>query len=72
MDDYTVLPVGVLDATHVSQSIALFGWILDKRIDAKKVRVAWTTLITAWPILAARLYRNREVSGDLFLMVSVN
>lgn len=72
MSDCTVLPVGVLDATHVSQSIALFGWILDKRIDDIKVRDAWVTLITAWPILAARLHRSTKVSGELFSNFSIN
>lgn len=64
MHDYIALPVGVLDATHVSESIALFGWILDKQINPAKIRSAWGILTTAWPVLVSRLHLVSEVRAE--------
>lgn len=63
---YTILPCGVLDASHATDSIIVTGWVLDQRLDPQKVLEAWASLVNAWPILNARLHRDRKVSPIIF------
>ncbi|KAI0644089.1 hypothetical protein C8Q79DRAFT_974236 [Trametes meyenii] len=57
---YTVVPAGVLDSSHATDSVIVTGWVLDQRVDPQKFREAWTKLITAWPILVGRLRRGQR------------
>ncbi|KAH9846780.1 hypothetical protein C2E23DRAFT_872203 [Lenzites betulinus] len=57
---YTVLPCGVLDTSHATDSIIVTGWVLDQRLEPQKVLEAWASLVNAWPILNARLRQDRK------------
>ncbi|KAK7060434.1 hypothetical protein VNI00_001199 [Paramarasmius palmivorus] len=54
-EEFYYLPAGVLDSSHATDSIIACGWVLDKAIDAEKVKLAWYKLVTHWPILSSRL-----------------
>ncbi|KAA1475639.1 hypothetical protein DENSPDRAFT_842442 [Dentipellis sp. KUC8613] len=56
----TVLPAGVLDASHATDSIILAGWVLDTPIDPQRVQRAWAQLVAAWPLLVARLHHDPQ------------
>lgn len=57
-----IIPAGVLDSSHATDSIILNGWVLDGSIDAAKVKAAWLTLLTAWPLLGARLVFDKSTN----------
>lgn len=57
----TIRPPGVLDTNFALESIVLVGWVLDQPIDSTKVQEAWNALLTAWPVLAARLCYEKKV-----------
>ncbi|THH19420.1 hypothetical protein EW146_g1767 [Bondarzewia mesenterica] len=59
-NNFTVLPAGVLDASHATDSIILCGWVLDKPIDPNRIKKAWATLVSRWPLLVARLRRDSK------------
>ena len=58
----TILPAGIFDDDpFVTNMLGALGWVLDKAIDPLKVQRAWEQLITAWPLLVARLRRDEKV-----------
>lgn len=56
--EFDILPAGILDASHATDSIIACGWVLDRPIDAEKVKFAWHKLVTCWPILISRLHHD--------------
>ena len=60
-EEFYYLPAGVLDSSHATDSIIACGWVLDKAIDAEKVKLAWYKLVTHWPILNSRLVYDPKV-----------
>ncbi|KAI0922391.1 hypothetical protein AcV7_005935 [Taiwanofungus camphoratus] len=56
----TIQPAGVLDSSHATDSIILTGWVLDQPLEPARLEKAWSVLIATWPILVARLRRDRK------------
>lgn len=61
----TIQPAGVLDSSHATDSIILTGWVLDQPLEPARLEKAWSVLIATWPILVARLRRDRKASSQL-------
>ncbi|EIN04964.1 hypothetical protein PUNSTDRAFT_47207 [Punctularia strigosozonata HHB-11173 SS5] len=60
-----VLPIGRLDAANPTNNIiSNNGWLVDVPLDVLKLKMAWTQLNQAWPILSYRLKKNGR-TGDL-------
>ncbi|KAI0746367.1 hypothetical protein C8Q80DRAFT_1337354 [Daedaleopsis nitida] len=60
MPEFIIIPAGVLDSSHATDSIIAVGWVLDQRIDSQRVHESWNVLISAWPILVSRLRKNSQ------------
>ena len=52
-------------------SIVITGWVLDTVLDADKLQRAFEQLVQHWPILSARLRKDKSVSTIHCALVSL-
>ncbi|KZV86526.1 hypothetical protein EXIGLDRAFT_840716 [Exidia glandulosa HHB12029] len=59
-----IVPAGVFDVSgNEKDSIVITGWVVDRVLDPAKVERAWATVVQTWPLLGARLRKNKNTSA---------
>ncbi|KAK0548728.1 hypothetical protein OC845_003441 [Tilletia horrida] len=47
------------------QTIVIYGWLLDGRLDVDKLQASWRKLVHKWPVLSARLRNSDKVTDKM-------
>jgi hypothetical protein len=59
LPDYEVVPLALLDSTHLNFDIVIeFSMFFKEQLCFEKLEQSWTTLNQAWPILSARVRKD--------------